>query len=312
MADVAGGALESFNAISGALATSPMAQTRALAFHDHALPDSPPTSTSAGQGAAPGNVHRAAMPLSPLQARGVSPSARTPEGMTQAQLLVSTARQGATQSRYSLLVARDGDEVLAAQRLRYSVFDHLVVREDATGEIVGCYRMLPPERVSAAGMLYAETEFDLRNLGHLKHTLVETGRSCVHPDHRTGAVVSLVWAGIARYMLLSGHSWLAGCASVPLQDGGTLAAGVWDTVRRKNFAPLEYRVRPLRPWDFNGVDIPSRTAIPALLKGYLRLGAWVCGEPAVDVDFGVADFFVLLGIERIDRRYLAYFLGEHA
>jgi putative hemolysin len=265
-----------------------------------------------------------------------SPSARTPEGMTQAQLLVSTARQGATQSRYSLLVARDGDEVLAAQRLRYSVFaeemgatlhtpspgldidafdefcDHLVVREDATGEIVGCYRMLPPERVSAAGMLYAETEFDLRNLGHLKHTLVETGRSCVHPDHRTGAVVSLVWAGIARYMLLSGHSWLAGCASVPLQDGGTLAAGVWDTVRRKNFAPLEYRVRPLRPWDFNGVDIPSRTAIPALLKGYLRLGAWVCGEPAVDVDFGVADFFVLLGIERIDRRYLAYFLGEHA
>jgi putative hemolysin len=255
--------------------------------------------------------------------------------MTQAQLLVSTATGvGATPRRYSLLVARDGEEVVAAQRLRHQVFagemganlhtptpgldiddfdqhcDHLVVREDVTGEIVGCYRMLPPERAADAGMLYSETEFDLRNLAPLKNSLVETGRSCVHPDHRTGAVVSLVWAGIARYMLLSGHSWLAGCASVPLQDGGTLAAGVWDTVRRKHFAPDEYRVRPLRPWDPAGIEVPKRPAIPALLKGYLRLGAWVCGAPAVDVDFGVADLFVLLGIDRIDRRYLSYFLGE--
>ena len=254
--------------------------------------------------------------------------------MTQAQLLVSTPAEGATTPRYSLLVARDGDEVRAAQRLRYRVFaeemgatlhtpapgldidafdehcDHLVVREDSTGEIVGCYRMLPPERVADAGMLYSETEFDLRNLGPLKNSLVETGRSCVHPDHRTGAVVSLVWAGIARYMLLSGHSWLAGCASVPLQDGGTLAAGVWDTVRRKHFAPEEYRVRPLRPWDHTGVEVPKRTAIPALLKGYLRLGAWVCGAPAIDADFGVADLFVLLSLDRVDRRYLSYFLGE--
>jgi putative hemolysin len=247
--------------------------------------------------------------------------------MTQAQLLVSTAVEHTTASRYSLLVAREGDEVVAAQQLRYRVFaeemgatlhtpipgrdvdawdehcDHLVVREDTTGDIVGCYRMLPPERAPEAGMLYSETEFDLRNLAPLKASLVETGRSCVHPDHRTGAVVSLVWAGIARYMLLSGHSWLAGCASVPLQH----AAGVWDTVRRKHFAPDEYRVRPLRPWE--PTEPPSKTAIPALLKGYLRLGAWVCGAPAIDADFGVADLFVLLSLEKVDQRYLSYFLG---
>src|SRR4051794_7927853 len=99
--------------------------------------------------------------------------------MTQAQLLVSTSGDGTARPRYSLLVARDGEEVLAAQRLRYQVFaremgatlhtsvpgvdvdafdahcDHLVVRDDRTGEIVGCYRMLPPERVPDAGMLYA-------------------------------------------------------------------------------------------------------------------------------------------------------------
>jgi putative hemolysin len=259
--------------------------------------------------------------------------------MTQAQLLVSTvgrSAEGTTPPRYSLLVARDGDEVLAAQRLRHQVFagemgatlhtptpgldidafdehcDHLVVREDGTGEIVGCYRMLPPERAVAAGMLYSETEFDLRNLAPLRASLVETGRSCVHPDHRSGAVVSLVWAGIARYMLLSGHTWLAGCASVPLHDGGTLAAGVWNTVRQKHLAPIEHQVRPLRPWDPSGVETPKRVAMPPLLKGYLRLGAWVCGPPAIDSDFGVADLFVLLGLHRIDQRYLSYFLGEQA
>jgi len=254
--------------------------------------------------------------------------------MTQAQLLVSTTDEGATAPRYSLLVARDGAEVVAAQRLRYRVFaeemgatlhtptpgldiddfdehcDHLVVREDVTGEIVGCYRMLPPERAPEAGMLYSETEFDLRNLAPLRAALVETGRSCVHPDHRTGAVVSLVWAGIARYMFLSGHNWLAGCASVPLTNGGSLVAGVWDTVRRKHLAPREYQVRPLRPWDPAGIAIPKRTVMPPLLKGYLRLGAWVCGQPAIDTDFGVADMFVLLGLDRIDQRYLSYFLGE--
>ncbi len=253
--------------------------------------------------------------------------------MTQAQLLVSTTGDAGTRPRYSLLVARDGEEVLAAQRLRYRVFaggmgatlrtpipgvdvdafdehcDHLVVREDRTGEIVGCYRMLPPERVAAAGMLYSETEFDLRAIDGLRGALVETGRSCVHPDHRTGAVVSLVWAGIARYLLLAGHRWLAGCASVPLDDGGALAAGVWRTVRDRYYAPPEHRVRPLRPWDPGDVAPPARVVLPPLLKGYLRLGARVCGPPAHDADFGVADLFVLLGLEHVDRRYLGHFLG---
>jgi putative hemolysin len=187
--------------------------------------------------------------------------------------------------------------------------DHLVVRDDNTGEIVGTYRMLPPERAARAGLLYSDTEFDLSALSRLRGSLVETGRSCVHPDHRGGGVVSLVWAGIARYMLLAGHRYLAGCASVPLADGGSFAAGVWDVVRRKNYAPEDERVEPLHPWDFEGVPRPDRAVLPPLLKGYLRLGANVCGPPAHDPDFGVADFFVLLDLQRVDERYLKFFLG---
>lgn len=254
--------------------------------------------------------------------------------MTSSLLLTSTDGTAADAPRYSLHVARGADEVVAVQRLRYRVFaeemgatlaspiegldvdpfdiycDHLVVRDDCSGDVVGTYRMLPPDRATVAGGLYSDTEFDLDALGPLRDSLVETGRSCVHPDHRSGAVVSLVWAGIARYMLLSGRRYLAGCASVPLADGGTLAAGVWDTVRAKHYAPGSRRVTPLRPWDDTGIERAARPTLPPLLRGYLRLGSQVCGPPAHDPDFGVADFFVLLDMHEVNERYLRFFLGE--
>ncbi|MHA6796063.1 GNAT family N-acetyltransferase [Pseudonocardia bannensis] len=251
--------------------------------------------------------------------------------MTSSQVLVRTPEAAA--SRYSLLLTTDSDEVCAAQRLRHRVFadelgatlhspiagldadrfdefcDHLVVRDDHTGEIVGTYRMLPPARVRAAGGLYAESEFVVSALDPLRSSLVEAGRSCVHPEHRGGAVVGLVWAGIARYMLLTGNRWLAGCASVQLGDGGALAAGVWDRVSARHLSPQRYRVRPLNPWD-PAATRHRRTTMPPLLRGYLRLGAWVCGPPAHDPGFGVADFLVLLGLDHMDERYLRFFLGD--
>ncbi len=252
--------------------------------------------------------------------------------VTSSQVLAATPQASA--SRYSLLLTTDSDEVRAAQRLRHNVFagelgatlhspeagldidrfdafcDHLVVREDATGEIVGTYRMLPPARARAAGALYAEGEFVVDDLAPLRRSLVETGRSCVHPDHRSGAVVGLVWAGLARYMLLTGNRWLVGCASVSLSDGGGLAASVWDQVLPGSLSPESYRVRPHLPWDPRGITRPPRAALPPLLRGYLRLGAWVCGAPAHDPDFDCADFLVLLGLDHMDDRYRRFFLGE--
>ena len=255
--------------------------------------------------------------------------------MTQPELLVSTpVQQDADAPRYSLLVARDSEEVVAAQRLRYEVFagemgatlhtsvpghdvdefdqhcDHLVVRDDRTGQIVGGYRMLPPERAAEAGRLYSDGEFDLSNLKDIRHTTVETGRSCVHPDHRTGAVINLMWAGIANYLDRISYRWLGGCASVSLEDGGAQAAAVWDLVSRKHMSPPPLRVKPLLPWTPPAVSKPGTMAqMPSLLRGYLRLGSWVCGEPAYDPAFGCADFYVLLGLDRIDPRYLPHFLG---
>ncbi|WP_406390184.1 GNAT family N-acetyltransferase [Streptomyces sp. NBC_00887] len=239
-------------------------------------------------------------------------------------------------SEYRVSLATCEEDVRAAQRLRHQVFagelgarldgpepgldsdafdvhcDHLLVREVATGDVVATYRLLPPEGAARAGGLYAEGEFDLSRLGPIRDDLVEVGRSCVHPAHRDGAVIALIWAGLARYMERTGHTWLAGCCSVPLADGGALAARSWDTVRTHNLAPEKYWVTPHRLWDASGHPAGGpggRAALPPLLRGYLRLGAWVCGAPAHDPDFDVADLYVLLSMRRTDPRYLRHFLS---
>ncbi|MEU3724563.1 GNAT family N-acyltransferase [Streptomyces sp. NPDC031705] len=235
--------------------------------------------------------------------------------------------------RYTVRLARDEDEVRAAQRLRHQVFagelgarlegpepgldadafdaycDHLLVLDEEGGQVVGTYRLLPPERAAVAGRLYSEGEFDLSALAPIRPDLVEVGRSCVHPDHRNGAVIALIWAGLARYMERTGHNWLAGCCSIPLADGGVLAAATRETVLARNLAPREHRVTPHLPWSPEGVSVPGRMEPPPLLRGYLRLGAWVCGEPALDAGFGCADLFVLLSLRRTNPRYLNHFLS---
>ncbi len=205
--------------------------------------------------------------------------------MTRGQVLAST-----TTAHYSLLLTTDEDDVRAAQRLRYRVFaqeqgatlhspeagldvdrldgfcDHLVVRENTSGEVVGTYRILPPQRAAAAGGLYSDTEFELSAVAPLRRSLIEVGRSCVHPEHRSGAVIGLTWTGIARYLLLTGHRWLAGCASLPLLDGGGQAAAVWTQVRARHLAPARYSVTPHRPWlPPAAALVPARTSLPPLL-----------------------------------------------
>src|SRR3954470_24797175 len=211
-----------------------------------------------------------------------------------AVLLTAPASTGT--SGYTLLIADDSNQVAAAQRLRHDVFagelgarlhqaadgrdvdefdehcDHLIVRDDATGAVVGTYRMLPPKAAERAGRRYGDGEFDLSALRPLRDQLVETGRSCVHPDHRSGAVVNLMWAGIARYLHLNNLRWLGGCASVPLDDGGHTAAGVRARGQGRPLSPPALRVHPRRNW-LAGTTLVGdpKVQAPPLLKGYLRL-----------------------------------------
>lgn len=255
-------------------------------------------------------------------------------GMSASSVLIAPTGSNVTSGPgYTLLLTTDPDDVRAVQRLRYDVFssepgfalrnhdrtdadrfdeycDHLIVREDRCGEIVGCYRMLPPPGAIAAGGLYSATEFDISALDSLRPSLVEMGRAVVRSDHRNGAVVLMMWTGILAYLDRSGYDYVTGCVSVPvcgIGQPGSQIRGVRDFVRARHPAPVT--VIPYRPVVVNGrglddLEPPDRPVIPPLMRGYLRLGAQVCGEPAHDPEFGVGDFPALLDKRRADVRYL--------
>lgn len=231
---------------------------------------------------------------------------------------------------YTVTVSRRSDDIRSAQGLRHQIFagefgaitpgpvgldadgfddlsDHVVVWHTPAGrpaEAVATYRLLPP--ASSGPGLYAETEFDLAAIRGLLPYTVEGGRSCVRADHRNGATMSLLWSAVARYMMRGGHRYLIGCTSLSLRDGGELAAGVWQDLQVSHVDP-RWHCAPRRPWT-SGPPPPAVVRYPALLKGYLRLGATVLGPPAHDPLFDCADLLVLLDLQNADQRYLRRFL----
>jgi putative hemolysin len=240
----------------------------------------------------------------------------------------STTKDG---RRLSVGLALDGADLRAAQRLRWRIFsgemgatlhseepgldqdrfdafcDHLVVRDGS--EIVGTYRLLSPDAARRAGAYYSESEFDLGELQPIRRRLAELGRSCIDPRYRSGGVIALLWSGISRYVLARGYEYLAGCASMSAADGGGGARVVYASLPSASMAPAEYRVFPRRALPARRSGSGTRAAMPPLIKGYLRCGAYVCGEPAWDPQFDTADFFMLLPMRRMAARYARHFLA---
>ncbi len=233
---------------------------------------------------------------------------------------------------YSVALARSEEEVREAQRLRYKVFaeelgahvktrlpghdidhydphcEHLIVRESHADRIVGTYRILSPDAARRVGGYYSESEFYINRLQNLRSRMVEVGRSCIHPDHRSGAVITLLWAGLADYMVGNNYEYLMGCASIGMADGGHNAANLFSQMDAAHMAPAEYRAFPLHGLPFERLATGQPALVPPLIKGYLRVGAWVCGEPAWDPDFNTADLLMLLPMSRMNPRYMRHFM----
>ncbi|MGA2550632.1 MAG: GNAT family N-acyltransferase, partial [Burkholderiaceae bacterium] len=184
--------------------------------------------------------------------------------------------------------------------------DHLIARDNATLKVVGTYRILPPEAAQTLGY-YSDTEFFTTRLNHLKPNLCEFGRSCVHPDFRSGSVIIQLWAGLAQYMMSHGYEHVIGCASISMRDGGHQAASLFNRLKNDHLAAPEYQVFPRSPLPLHKLHDTLEVEAPPLVKGYLRLGAKICGDPSWDPDFNSADFFMLLSLSRMNPRYARHF-----
>jgi putative hemolysin len=237
-----------------------------------------------------------------------------------------------SQKALSVQLAATPEHVLEAQRLRFKVFaeemgailpsrrqgidhdifdpycEHLLVREEDTGEVVGTYRILTSAQAKKIGGFYSEDEFDLTRFGPLRDRLLEVGRSCVHPDFRNGVTIALLWSGLAQFIRSGNYEYAMGCASIGMADGGHAAASLYNSLSRTALSPIEYRVFPRCALPLEALEQECESPVPPLIKGYLRLGAYVCGVPAWDPDFNTADLLMLLPIANLNERYARHFL----
>jgi putative hemolysin len=237
--------------------------------------------------------------------------------------------------------AQHQDEVREAQRLRYQVFalemgaklsskvpghdidlfddfcEHLLVRDANTQQVVGTYRVLTPAQARRVGGTYTDTEFDLTRLRHMRERMVELGRSCVHPEHRHGGVIMALWGALFDFMDRNDLDTMIGCATIPMQHqgpqgmvgGGHAAASIWHQIKDKHLASIDLHVRPRLPLPIEQLDGSLHVEPPALIKGYLRLGAKVLGPPAWDPDFNAADLPMLMRTADLPARYRKFLLG---
>jgi len=222
---------------------------------------------------------------------------------------------------YQLRLATTDADLLAAQRLRFDVFnlelnegldsaylsgldqdrfdetcDHLIVEDMRHGEVVGTYRLQTGQFAAANHGYYSEQEFDFAPFERIRCELVELGRACVHRDHRKLSVLNLLWRGIVRYAAARGARYLIGCSSLTSQDAA-LGQAMFEQLRGEHLVEVRFRTVPLSSHTLPEVPpLADCEKPPRLLRAYLSLGAKICGPPALDREFKTIDFLTFLDL----------------
>ena len=251
--------------------------------------------------------------------------------------------------RFRARLAETEEDVQAAQRLRYRVFveemgahasdaeraarretdafdafcDHLILEDDTRetadplDRVVGVYRLLRGSVARENGGFYTAAEFDLSPLEGYRGETLELGRSCVDADYRGGSAMQLLWMALAQYIDAHDLGLLFGCASFHGTDLAPLAMPL-AYLHHNHLAPEALRARVL-PEHYNSLDLltedaldrrAAMRAIPALIKGYLRLNGFVGDGAYIDRDFNTVDVCLIMETSRIADRYRKFYTGK--
>ncbi len=230
-------------------------------------------------------------------------------------------------------LAQTMEDVRECQRLRYQVFnlelgeglqasrdcgldrdsfdvvcDHLMVKDSATGDLAGTYRLQTGYRAKGNLGYYSEQLFDFCPFEVIRGEILELGRACVHQEYRNTTALNMLWKGIALYAARCGARYLVGCSSLTSQDENQGMA-LYEALRDKYLveAPLRTEPRPdCRCRASAELRVPP-PRLPRLFRAYLEISAKLCGPPAIDREFGTIDFLTLVDLERLPERVLGRF-----
>jgi putative hemolysin len=224
----------------------------------------------------------------------------------------------ATPDALTILSRRDEDSY-------DGIFDHLLVldrgdpndgRRWRRSQVVGTYRVLRQEVADLHDGFYTQEEYDIASLIQAKpdHTFMELGRSCVLKPYRNKRTLELLWQGVWSYVREHSASVMIGCASFPGIDPAAHALAL-SYLHHHALAPEEWRVRAHEHLRIDMNMLPRQAvdtraalkALPPLIKGYLRVGAYVGDGAVIDHQFGTTDVFVIMPVEEIKTRYFAHF-----
>lgn len=252
-------------------------------------------------------------------------------------------RLGFTKGHFTVKTVDAPEELEAALRLRFTIFhkeymqkrrssgvdvdkldfvcDHLIIRDDRSGEIVGTYRL---NSSTYSDTFYSSGEFEIDELLAQPGNKLELGRACISKDYRTGVVIALLWRGISEYMLQTKTDIMFGCASVktiePLEIGLVMYH-----LMQKNVVCFDYGVTPTRkykvkslkkvldyieknPYEYNEEAVAKM--VPSLFQSYIKMGIKVYGEPALDRDFHCIDFLVVMKTAEMLGSYKRRYAGD--
>jgi len=211
-----------------------------------------------------------------------------------------------------------------------AVCDHLLVvdtsphakfRRGWTGRIkpcvVGTYRVLRQEVAQRTVGFYTQSEYDIAPLTAARsprYRFMELGRSCVLKPYRNKRTVELLWHGLWTYIREHKIDVMIGCASFEGTDPDAHAMAL-SFLHHERLAPPEWRVRAhdhlhvaMDRLPKDEIDAKAALkALPPLIKGYLRLGAFVGDGAVIDRQFGTTDVLIILPVEKIDPRYFEHF-----
>lgn len=240
---------------------------------------------------------------------------------------------------YVVRLARTQEEVEAAMRLRYEIFNlelgeglaeseatgmdkdrfdahchHLLLMPEGSDEVVGTYRMQTRAMAQAGEGWYCDTEFELDALGDAALDLgVELGRACVSLKHRGGAALFALWRGVIRYCVMREARYIFGCCSLTSTDPETgRLADAWLRGRGKFNTKFNVPVRPNYSCGEQPVEPAELEAfsLPRLFASYVRYGSLPCSGPALDLEFGTVDFLVVFDMEDVEPRLRRLLFGD--
>jgi putative hemolysin len=206
-----------------------------------------------------------------------------------------------------------------------AVFDHLLVidrgdlndgRRWRRPKVVGTYRLLRQEVADLYDGFYTQGEYDVAPLIQSKpgYSFMELGRSCVLKPYRNKRTLELLWQGVWSYVREHGADVMLGCASfegVNPKEHAEALSFLYHTA----LAPEHWRVRAHHHLRVDMNIMPRERvnarralkALPPLIKGYLRVGAYVGDGAVIDHQFGTTDVFIIMPVEAIKARYFAHF-----